>query len=119
LRSLEDSHGEFDARRVRLVAISVDPPEINRDHCRKQGYTYTFLSDMKSEVIRLYDLEHAGGGPGGTDISRPAEFLIDATGTVRWANLTKSFIVRARPEEILKAVDDLGLAPEPAKQGAG
>ena len=119
MRSLEDNRREFDARRVRLVAISVDPPEINRDHCRKQGYTYTFLSDPKSEVIRLYDLEHAGGGPGGTDISRPAEFLIDSTGTVRWANLTKSFIVRARPEEILRAVDELGLAAETGKKDAG
>jgi len=110
LRSLQDSLGAFDARRVRLVAISVDPPEINREHCRKQGYTYTLLSDTKSEAIRRYDLEHPGGGPGGVDISRPAEFLVDSTGTVRWVNLTDSILVRSRPGQILKAVDDLGLA---------
>ena len=110
MRSLQDSLGAFDARRVRLVAISVDPPEINREHCRKQGYTYTLLSDTKSEAIRRYDLEHPGGGPGGVDISRPAEFLVDSTGTVRWVNLTDSILVRARPGQILKAVDDLGLA---------
>ena len=110
MRSLQDSLGEFDSRRVRLVAISVDPPEINLEHCRKQGYTYTFLSDTKSEAIRAYDLAHAGGGPGGADIGRPAEFLIDSTGTVRWVNLTDSILVRARPEQILKEVDGLGLA---------
>jgi len=99
---------------VRLVAISVDPPEINREHCRRQGFTYTFLSDTRSEVIRRYDLLHEKAGPGSTDISRPAEFLIDSTGTVRWENLTKSVIVRAHPEEILKAVDDLGIAVAPA-----
>jgi len=38
---------------------------------------------------------------------------------VRWANLTKSFIVRARPEEILRAVDELGLAAETGKKDAG
>jgi len=53
---------------------------------------------------------HAGGGPGGADIARPAEFLIDSTGTVRWVNLTDSILVRARPEQILKEVDGLGLA---------
>ena len=115
MRSLEDKLGEFDARRVRLLAISVDPPETNREHCRKQGYTYTFLSDTNSEVIRRYDLVHAGGGPAGADISRPAEFLIDSTGTVRWVNLTGSILVRARPEPILKAVDDLGLASASGK----
>ena len=95
---------------MRLIAISVDPPEINREHCRKQGYTFSFLSDPGSEVIRRYDLLHEKAGPGGEDISRPAEFLIDAAGRVRWAKLAPSVAVRARPEEIVKVIDDLGLA---------
>lgn len=103
---------------MRLIGISVDAPETSREHCRKQGYTFTFLSDPGAEVIRRYDLLHQGGGPGGTDISRPAEFLIDSTGTVRWANLTSSFMVRARPEQVLKAVDDLGLASIPRAESS-
>ncbi len=105
---------QFEARGARVVAISVDPPEINREHCRKQGYTFTFLSDPKAEVIRRYDLLHARAGPDGQDISRPAEFLIDPTGTIRWVNVTESIIVRARPEQVLKAIDNLGLASVPA-----
>ena len=95
---------------MRLIGISVDPPETNREHCRRQGYTFTFLSDTNAEAIRLYDLLHERAGEQGRDISRPAEFLIDSTGTVRWMNLTSSFAVRARPDQVLKAVDDLGLA---------
>lgn len=95
---------------MRLVAISVDPPEVSRKLCARQGYTYTFLSDAKAETIRRYDLLHRGGGPKGADISRPAEFLIDPAGTVRWVNLTESIAVRARPVEVLKAIDTLGLA---------
>jgi len=95
---------------VRVIAISVDSPEINREHCRKQGYTFTFLSDTHSEVIRRYDLLHEKGGPASEDISRPAEFLVDAGGKVRWANLAPSIAVRARPEEIVKVIDGLGLA---------
>jgi peroxiredoxin len=113
LRSFEDHLDEFNARHVRLVAISVDPPRTNREHCRKQGYTFTFLSDTDSEVIRRYDLVHQGAGPEGKDIARPAEFLIDATGTVRWVDLTESLAVRARPDQILKVVDDLDLAATP------
>ena len=69
----------------------------------KAGYTFTFLSDPKAEVIRKYDLLHAGAGISGQDISRPAEFLVDANGEVRWVNLTENYWVRARPEQILEA----------------
>jgi hypothetical protein len=35
-------------------------------------------------------------------VARPAEFLLDRTGTVRWRNLTEDYRVRARPKEILE-----------------
>ncbi len=93
---------------MRLVAISVDPVEVTARHCEKQGYTFVFLSDPKAEVIRRYDLVHTGGH-GAEDIARPAEFLVDPGGVVRWVNLTESFRVRAKGEEILKVLDDLGV----------
>jgi peroxiredoxin len=92
---------------IRPVAISVDTPEISRDLCKKAGYTYTFLSDPKAEVIRRYDLLHAKAGVNGQDIARPAEFLVDSSGVVRWANLTEDFRVRARPEQIIAAAKTL------------
>ena len=91
----------FNQAGIRPVAISVDSPEVTRDLMRKAGYTFTFLSDPNAEVIRRYDLVHAGAGENGHDIARPAEFLIDATGTVRWINLTENYWVRARPEDVL------------------
>ena len=110
MRSFQDRLADFEARGIRILAISVDPPETNREHRRTQGYTFPFLSDTQAEVIRAWDLIHEDSGPGGTDLSRPAEFLVDATGTVRWVNLTESYAVRAWPDEVLRAIDDLGLA---------
>jgi peroxiredoxin len=92
---------------IRPVAISVDTPEISRDLCQKAGYTFTFLSDPKAEVIRRYDLVHAGAGENGQDIARPAEFLLDSSGTVRWVNLTENLWVRARPEQIIEVAKTL------------
>ena len=89
------------------MAISVDTPEMSRELCQKAGYTYTFLSDPKAEVIRRYDLLHPGAGVNGQDIARPAEFLLDSSGVIRWANLTEDFRVRARPEQIIEAVKRL------------
>ena len=105
MRSFQQRLAEFDARGVRVVAISNDPPEVNQPHRQQVGLTFPLLSDPKAEVIRRYDLLHAGGGPDGADISRPGEFLIDAGGTVRWVNLTESVLARARPDEVLKALD--------------
>ena len=92
---------QFHQAGIRPVAISVDQPQVNRDLMQSAGYTFTFLSDPNAEVIRRYDLVHAGAGENGRDIARPAEFLVDTTGTVRWLNLTENYWVRARSEAIL------------------
>jgi len=92
---------------IRPVAISVDSPEESRNLCQKAGYTFSFLSDPKAEVIRRYDLVHVGAGENGQDIARPAEFLVDSSGTVRWVNLTENYWVRARPEQILEVTKNL------------
>jgi len=92
------------------VTISADPPEASKRHRLKLGYTFPILCDPKTEVIRQYDLLHAGGGPKKADISRPAEFLVDSTGTVRWRNLTDNIGVRARPEQALAAFDSLNIS---------
>jgi peroxiredoxin len=54
-------------------------------------------------VIRRYGVVHEKAGVGGADIARPAEFLVDRNGIVRWRNLTENFRVRLRPEQILAA----------------
>jgi peroxiredoxin len=92
---------------IRPVAISVDTPEVSRNLCQQAGYTYTFLSDPKADVIRRYDLVHAGAGIDGQDIARPAEFLLDSSGIVRWVNLTENYWVRARPEQVLEVAKTL------------
>ena len=71
------------------------------------GFTYPLLSDANAAVIRRYDLLHRGGGPKGADISRPAEFLIDPNGIIRWVNITNNIAVRARPEQVLEALHEL------------
>jgi peroxiredoxin len=107
LRSIQSSLDKFDEAGIRPVAISVDSPAESRDLCQKAGYTFPFLSDPKAEAIRRYDLVHAGAGEGGRDIARPAEFLVDSSGIVRWVNLTENYWVRARPEQILEAAKAL------------
>jgi hypothetical protein len=35
-------------------------------------------------------------------MARPAEFLLDSSGVIRWVNLTEDLRVRARPKEIME-----------------
>jgi peroxiredoxin len=87
---------------IRPVAISVDPVDVSRDWARRSGYTFTFLSDPKLETIRRYDVAVED-----EEIARPAEFLLDSNGIVRWRNLTDDYYVRARPEQVLEAARGL------------
>ena len=90
------------------MGISVDTTEKTRLHMIEQaGYTFTFLSDPKLETIRRYDLVHAEEIASGKDIARPAEFLIDPSGTVRWRMVSKNFFVLAQPEQVLEAAQAL------------
>jgi peroxiredoxin len=107
LRSFQQRLPEFERRGIRLAAISVDPLETNRSHQKKLGLTFPLLSDTTRETIRRYGLLHSGGGPGGSDISLPAEILVDSTGAIRWVNLTESATVRVRPEQVLAVWDSL------------
>ena len=104
---------EFGKRGIRVVGISVDPVEVSRKLGEKAGLTFPLLSDSLEKVIRPYDLLHIRGGPKGVDIARPAEFLIDPTGTVRWVNLTDDVTVRARGDQVLREADRLGLGARP------
>jgi peroxiredoxin len=105
LRSFQKRLPDFEKRGVHLAAISVDPSDVSAKHCQKMGYTFPFLSDSDASVIKRYDVLHHGAGPKGNDIARPAEFYVDASGTVRWVNLTENIAVRARPEQALSAID--------------
>jgi peroxiredoxin len=96
---------EFDARKIRVMGVSVDDPTDSQKLRESQGYSFPILSDAKLDVIRKWDLVHPHGRQDGADIARPAEFLIDSRGKVRWVNLTGDIVVRARPQEALAAFD--------------
>jgi peroxiredoxin len=100
---VEKRLAEFKAAGVRPVAISVDAPAVSLDLAQKAGYTFTILSDPDTAAIRRYHLLHAGGGPEGHDIARPAEFLLDRDKIVHWANFAEDIRVRARADEMLAA----------------
>jgi peroxiredoxin len=109
LRSFQKALPKFNARHIRVAAVSVDPPDTSEHLRRVAGLSFLILCDDKDAVIRSWDLVHPHGGEGGADIARPAEFILDSTGKVRWVKLTDDYLIRARPEDVLRALDSLHL----------
>jgi peroxiredoxin len=107
LRGIQQNIDKFNEAGIRPVAISVDSPEVSRELVETNKFTFPFLSDPNVEAIRAYDLVHEGAGEDGRPIARPAEFLVDSNGTVRWVNLTENYWRRATPEQMLEAAKEL------------
>ncbi len=110
MRSFQEKLPNFNARGIRVVAISVDPPSVSQHLRQIAGYSFLFLSDDKAQVIHRWDLVHPRAGVDGADIARPAEYLLDSSGKVRWVNLAESYLVRTSPKQVLQAVDAMNLA---------
>jgi peroxiredoxin len=89
-----------------VLAVVVDPVEQNAELAKQLGLSYRILSDADRRVIDAYDLRH-DAGPSGS-MARPATFVIDAQGIVRWRNLSESYRLRPRPEAVLAQVSQLG-----------
>lgn len=109
LRALQQNLREFAGRGVQIIAISSDSTTVIRKYTQAQGYAFTFLSDPEAEVIEEYGLLREGEGMRRHDVARPAQFLIDSSGIIRWANVTDDHLnVRLQPEELLATLDRLG-----------
>jgi len=97
---------------VRIEAISRDTLEESRDLAKKiesdkRGpLGYAMLSDAKSLAIDRYalrDPEYAKQKVDG--IPRPAVFVLDQRGRVRWAKIETDYRERPTIEEIAAALD--------------
>ena len=63
------------------------------------------LSDPKGEVISAYGLADRCLGD---DVARPAAFVLDAEGVVRWRHLPESWRVRLGAEDYRRALVNAG-----------
>lgn len=98
---------DFHAAGTELLVISVDPVDVNNKLATDLKLDYPVLSDPDLKAIDAFGVRHPGGGYG-KDIARPATFVVDRKGVVRWRDLTENYRIRVRPERIL---DELARIP--------
>ena len=85
-----------------VVAISVDKPEKSRELSDKLRLPFPILSDVDHKVIDEYDLYNAAG-----KISKPATYILDTKGVVRWSFFDEDYKIRPLHEVIIGELEKL------------
>jgi peroxiredoxin len=95
-----------DAERAGIEVVAVSPDENAQSQRLADGLHlgYRFVADPDLAVTRRYGLIHTRGGPGGSDVPRPATVLVDRHGVVRWVSLSRNYQVRPDPRDVVRAV---------------
>ena len=125
LRALQQNHDAITAKGARLVAVSPQIPDESLTLTEKHALAFDVLSDLGADVAKQYglafdlsdelgalydrlgfDLGRVNAGHDRT-LPLPATYVIDRTGTVRWAFVATDYKVRAEPADILAALDAL------------
>ncbi len=75
----------------------------NAEVAERLGLAFPILADPDLVAIDRYGLRHAGGMPG-ADIARPATFVVDRNGIIRWRDLTANYRQRPHPGDVLRAI---------------
>jgi peroxiredoxin len=104
LQGLGAALSEAERIGVEIIAISPDPNERSQKLAQGLRLAYRFVSDRDLAVTRRYGLLHAGAGPNGEDVPRPATVVLDRDGVVRWFSVTRNYQVRPDPDDVLRAV---------------
>lgn len=93
---LAADHARFKAEGTEIIAISVDKPEKNSELAKKLKVPFPVLSDPDHKVIDAYDLLNAA-----EQIAKPAVFILDRKGIIRWSFLNEDYKIRPFNDALL------------------
>jgi methyl-accepting chemotaxis protein len=91
---------------VRLVAIVAQKAEAVRRYVEEAGLPYDILIDETREVAKSYGVWHAWGLDA-YNIARPAVFLIDRSGAIRYSFIAKRQDQYPTQEEIVGEIETM------------
>ena len=81
----------------------MDDQDKSRQLVEKLKLPFPVLSDVDHKVIDAYDLYNPAG-----KIAKPAMFVLDKKGVVRWVFLDEDFRIRAVDDIVLGELKKLG-----------
>jgi peroxiredoxin len=91
---------------VQVVAVVAQASEVVRVYIEETGLPFNILLDTSRDVLKAYGVWHALGWTA-WNIARPALFLIDRTGAIRFSFIADRQDQFPSHEEIMTALDTL------------
>ena len=113
LQGLQSELTVLERAGVTVIAVSNDDRPSSISSVIDHNLEFDVLRDSAMTAIDSYGVRHADVTFLGRGIARPAVFLIDEAGIVRWSFVTDNWRVRVRPEQVIAAVGALDNAPSP------
>ncbi len=125
IRAFQQLQPEFQTANAQIVAISPELPDSSLSMSEKHELAFPVLSDVGNTVARSYGLVFtlpealrslykgfgldipANNGDKTYELPVPATYVIDASGTVRYAYAEADYTLRAEPADVLAAVKSL------------
>lgn len=122
LRAFQQLLPEFQQANAQVIAISPELPDNSLSVTEKHDLAFPVLSDVGNTVARSYGLIFAlaeslrplykgfgidipaSNGDDTYELPVPATYVIDESGTVRYAYANADYTLRAEPAEVLAAV---------------
>ena len=104
LGQLEANWQQFEKRKVRVVAVSLEDRE--KAQATQADFPHLIVvSDAERKLSEAVAVIHPHSAQDGGDTAAPTTLLIDGSGTVRWTFRPDRVFRRLSPSEVLAAVD--------------
>jgi peroxiredoxin len=104
LGELEKSWQEFDKRKVRVYAISIEDQKA-AEATQADFPHLSIVSDAKRKLVDAFAALDPGHAPDGGDTAVSTTILVDGKGTIRWVYRPDRAMTQLTPPELLAAVD--------------
>lgn len=103
---IRDIHGEFEKRGTRVVTILAEKQERIHEFLETNEYPYPVLSDAKRKVVKEYGV-YVRANVDSINIARPANFVLDADGTILFQYMGNIQFDFPKDEDIFATLDSI------------
>lgn len=106
LREFEGALEEFRELGATVVGIAPQSPAENGETIKKNKLSYTVLSDLANEATDAFGVRSKYENRG-VYLPDPATFVIDSSGTIRYAFVREDYKVRPSPDQVITTLRSL------------
>jgi len=106
MSEIERNMPELEKRGARAVAIMAQDPARMQEYLKSHSHPFPVLADTGRKVVKEYGV-YVRANLESINIARPANFVLDAAGTIRFIHISSVQIEFASFDDILATLDTI------------